>query len=503
MEVIVAVAPTLSEEHFRTFYNVKGIILVKNASYEVMGNSDFALVTSGTATLETGFFGTPMVVVYKTSWPTYLIGRLLVRVTNIGLVNIVAGKQIVPEFIQHQAKAATLAREVLKVLRDETLLATMKKELLTVRGKLGEIGACIACRATNPRTGLSVNIVRPLLLPLSFVYGAGVALRNWFFEMGLLSTRSVDVPVISVGNLSVGGVGKTPLVELLAKRLTQKGKKVAVISRGYKRKTSGTVVVSNGVTKCAEATDAGDEPAQMASKLTGVVVVVDEQRVRGALYAIRKFGVNVIILDDGFQHRYLRRDVDIVVLPKAEVADPGWMLPGGNRREPMSSLARATLIAISRCDSTEQYLQTRASLRRWTDKKTIGLATKVSSFRRANTGFSVDLAGLKGKSAVAFSGIGSPDAFHETLRSLGLNLKSHAVFSDHHPYSERELMGLEEAVRESGADFLVTTEKDVARINTGETNRKSFLERAPLFYIEIEQTVPQEESTLNEIMDRL
>jgi lipid-A-disaccharide synthase len=141
MEVVVAVAPTLKEDYFRTLYNLEGVRLVKDASYDVMQNSDFALVTSGTATLETGLFGTPMVVVYKTSWPTYVIGRLLIRVKNIGLVNIVAGKQIVPEFIQHRATAPTLAREVLAILRNGELLSTMKQELAMVRGKLGEIGA--------------------------------------------------------------------------------------------------------------------------------------------------------------------------------------------------------------------------------------------------------------------------------------------------------------------------------------------------------------------------
>ncbi len=141
MEVVLAVAPTLQEEHFRTFYNVEGIHLVKNASYEVMGNADFAVVTSGTATLETGLFATPMAIVYKTSWLTYLIGRLLIRVKNIGLVNIVAGKTVVPEFIQHRATASNLARGIMKILRDESQLAAMKKELLSVRGKLGEIGA--------------------------------------------------------------------------------------------------------------------------------------------------------------------------------------------------------------------------------------------------------------------------------------------------------------------------------------------------------------------------
>lgn len=141
MEIVVGIAPTLEEQYFKTFYNVDGVHFVKGASYEVMGSADFAIVTSGTATLETALFGTPMMVVYKTSWLTYLIGRMLVQVKNIGLVNIVAGKQIVPEFIQHRATASNLADEAMKILRDETLIVTMKAELGKVREKLGEIGA--------------------------------------------------------------------------------------------------------------------------------------------------------------------------------------------------------------------------------------------------------------------------------------------------------------------------------------------------------------------------
>jgi lipid-A-disaccharide synthase len=141
MEIVVAVAPTLQEEHFRTFYNLDGVHLIRDASHEVMANSDFALVTSGTATLETGLLGTPMVVVYKTSWPTYLLGRLLIRVNNIGLVNIVAGKQIVPEFIQRRASASIMAREVIQLLQNADLLASMRRELQSVKGRLGEFGA--------------------------------------------------------------------------------------------------------------------------------------------------------------------------------------------------------------------------------------------------------------------------------------------------------------------------------------------------------------------------
>jgi lipid-A-disaccharide synthase len=141
MEIVVAVAPTLQEEHFRTFYNLDGVHLIKDASHEVMANSDFALVKSGTATLETALLGTPMVVVYKTSWPTYVLGRLLIHVDNIGLVNIVAGKQIVPEFIQRRASASIMAREVGHLLQNEDLLASMRRELQAVKGQLGEFGA--------------------------------------------------------------------------------------------------------------------------------------------------------------------------------------------------------------------------------------------------------------------------------------------------------------------------------------------------------------------------
>ncbi|MCX6144096.1 MAG: tetraacyldisaccharide 4'-kinase [Ignavibacteriales bacterium] len=345
--------------------------------------------------------------------------------------------------------------------------------------------------------------MRPLLLPFVPLYGAGVAIRNWFFDIGLLRSHKVGVPVVSVGNLSAGGSGKTPLVELLAKQLMLAGRKVAIVSRGYKRESSGTLVVSNGLVQCAEAWVAGDEPAQMAAKLKGAVVIVDERRSRGAEYAIEKFGSNVIILDDGFQHRYLKRDLDIVVLPVAEVEDPGWMLPAGNRREPMTSLKRASLIALSRCESVEQFQKAKAIVERWTDKPVIGVTTKVSAFRRASSRFSVDLGGIKGKTAVAFSGIGSPDSFARTLNSLGLDVKKYVVFPDHHFYRKSELKILEHLLAETRADYCVTTEKDIARLSSQENEFQSFLEKAPLFFVEIEQSVIAGETELNEGINKL
>ena len=140
-EIVVGVAPTLDEQYLKMLYRLGSVLLIKGLTYEVMANADIAVVTSGTATLETAFFGTPMVVVYKTSWPTYWIGRMLVRVKNIGLVNIVAGERIAPEFIQRSASARLLAREVLAMLGIAAALADMRSKLSGVRGKLGKPGA--------------------------------------------------------------------------------------------------------------------------------------------------------------------------------------------------------------------------------------------------------------------------------------------------------------------------------------------------------------------------
>lgn len=350
---------------------------------------------------------------------------------------------------------------------------------------------------------MSVNLVRPYFVPLVPFYAAGVVVRNLFFDIGLLPKTQVGVPVISVGNLDAGGSGKTPLVEYIARRLALKGRKVAIISRGYGRTTRGMIVVSNGTVLCAEASASGDEPAQMASKLSGVRVVVDEVRARGARYAVSKLGADVIVLDDGFQHRHLHRNADIVVIPANKAIDAGWMLPAGNRREPIGSLQRATLLAVSRCESIEHFHAAKRSLGGWTKKPVIGLTTKVSAVRRATTKFSLDLPGLRGKSAIAFSGIGDPASFERTASSLGILLKTHLVFPDHHEFKMSELRALEDSLKAHAADYLLTTEKDVARLSSASEERKQFLERTPSFFVEIEQQVLEGEATLIEILDHI
>ena len=331
--------------------------------------------------------------------------------------------------------------------------------------------------------------MRSLLLPFSFVYGAGVTLRNLLFDIGIRKARDVGVSVISVGNLSAGGVGKTPFVELLARRLMAAGRRVAVVSRGYKRRGSGTVVVSNGSVLCAEADRAGDEPAQLGGKLNGVVVIVDEQRVRGARYAIEQFGVDLILLDDGFQHRSIRRDLDIVILSAEEVPAGGHLLPAGNRREPFRSLGRSNLIVISHCTDKAQFQALEERLRTRTDKPMMGVKVKVRALRRATTKFSIDVNGVRGKRVVAFSGIGRPSCFEETLASLGVEVPQHLRFPDHHRYQAADLKRIEVAARQAGAGYMLTTEKDVARLGGAGLDAGSFLERNPVYYVEIEEEI--------------
>lgn len=325
------------------------------------------------------------------------------------------------------------------------------------------------------------------------MYGVVVVVRNWLFDIGVLATTRVAVPVISVGNISAGGVGKTPLVELIARQLRDRGKKVAIISRGYKRSTRGYVVVSNGKQRCAEAADSGDEPSQLANKLDNVVVVVDENRVRAAQNVIVEFGVQAIILDDGFQHRYLHRDLNICVVPADELGSLPWLLPAGNRREPSFSLRRADLTVVSRCGEERSFNLARARLATWTKNPVVGMNIRSLGLRNAGNGNDLGLAEVVGRKAVAFSGIGNPSSFGQSLRSLSIEVSGDHQYPDHHLFSPDEIESIVGSFKRLGADFIVTTEKDIARLKGQEALAREFFEMNPVYYLDIEVAIVWQE----------
>jgi tetraacyldisaccharide 4'-kinase len=240
--------------------------------------------------------------------------------------------------------------------------------------------------------------------------------------------------------------------------LSQKGKKVAMISRGYRRASTGTVVVSNGTAVLEPVGRSGDEPLQIARKFRDAVVIADERRARAARLAVSEFKAEVIVLDDGFQHRALHRDLDIVMLDDSRRFRR--LLPAGLMREPFSSLRRADLLVRT----SEQPASTEAA-RRHTKAPIVEARRKAAGLVRADGSAGGGLSMLKGTPCLAFCGIGNPESFRRMLEDLGASLAEWVVYPDHHPYSKQDLSDIARRMEQRSAVMAVTTEKDAARLS--------------------------------------
>jgi tetraacyldisaccharide 4'-kinase len=340
--------------------------------------------------------------------------------------------------------------------------------------------------------------MRKLLLPFSFIYWIGVTFRNWFFDIKIFRTLYVGVPVVSVGNISSGGSGKTPFVEMLIRRFSE-SRKVAVVSRGYKRKSSGQVVVSDGTGIRAQAEHAGDEPSQIAQKFPGIIVIADTLRVRGAQKAI-DLGAEVILLDDGFQHRSLGRISNIAVATAEELLKGDLLLPAGNRREPLASLRRADLIAISSCTGKEEFERAQGVIAGFR-KPVVGLQISVSALRDAATGKEIERRSVVQKKAVLFSGIGNPKSFERTVQELGVVILDYKVFPDHHWYNEHDVHAIMENPAGRRVDLFLTTEKDFMRLR-GHSGMFSAI-NLPVLIVEIEQRILFGNEIIDSLMQRI
>ncbi|PWT96209.1 MAG: tetraacyldisaccharide 4'-kinase [Blastocatellia bacterium] len=302
-----------------------------------------------------------------------------------------------------------------------------------------------------------------LLPPLSALYGALTKTRLSLYRRGTFRTSKLPAPVISVGNLTVGGTGKTPLVEWVAKILADEGKKVCILTRGYKRKNPGEhVLVSDGEKILVTPLEAGDEAFLLANRLVSrAAVVSDANRIAAGEGAMKHLGSNCFVLDDGFQHLRLARDLDIVAIDATYPWGGGNLLPYGRLREPRSGLSRAHCVVVSRVDQIENYQPLMSELRQLTSApiftsrmKTIGLEP-IHSYTT-----SVD----SSKRCFAFCGVGNPDSFFRQLSSLDLEVVERKAYADHQTYSQHEVSNLVNNARRAGADWLVTTEKDSVKL---------------------------------------
>jgi tetraacyldisaccharide 4'-kinase len=274
--------------------------------------------------------------------------------------------------------------------------------------------------------------------------------RNQRYDSGRARVARVEAPVISVGNLTLGGTGKTPMVEWLARWFGERGIRVTLVSRGYGAKAGA----------------ANDEARELEQKLPGVPHVLNPNRALGAREAIDQHGAQLIILDDGFQHRRLARDLDIVLIDALEPFGYDRVFPRGTLREPVEGLARAQVVGLSRAKSLDQVQ--RAAIR----ERVLRLSPRASWLEldhaprgwRASDGGCLPLDHLAGKRLAAFCGIGNPAGFRLSLESLGLNVVAFREFDDHHAYSSHDFAELEQMATEANADALVCTHKDLVKI---------------------------------------
>jgi tetraacyldisaccharide 4'-kinase len=326
----------------------------------------------------------------------------------------------------------------------------------------------------------AANILAGVLVLLSVLYGLAVAFSLWFRAA---RPARFDVPVISVGNIVAGGAGKTPLTIYLARKLREAGRSVAIVSRGYGRRSKGPVVVSRGERPIVEWHQAGDEPYLMALLTSGVSVVVAERRSRGVRLAVDKLGADAILLDDAFQHVQLARDLDILAVDARRPVGNGYLLPGGPLREHPSGVGRCHLIVATRCGRSLGAERVAGSLGPLAPHAPI-VETRMKPVELWDvaTGESVPAVGLREGRVLALSSIADPADFEMTLARLGFTTAGCISLPDHHDYSDEDVEVVLAAARELSVDAIVTTEKDAVRL-------RPWTSRVPLVALGIELDV--------------
>ena len=308
------------------------------------------------------------------------------------------------------------------------------------------------------------------LTPLSGLYGVAMKARRALYQRGLFHTHKIGVPVISVGNITTGGTGKTPLVEWIARALARRQKRVCILTRGYgRRHPRSRVLVSNGGELFSDAREAGDEPLLLAEKLKGeAAVICDADRVASAQWATGNLGANLFILDDGFQHLRLARDCNIVAIDATNPWGNRRLLPAGNLRESPDQLARADCIVITRADNVSQTETLKSEINQFSKGRPVFLSRmRIDGLRTLSAldeGAVVE--NQKSVPVAAFCGVGNPESFFAHLRRNGYQLCHTRVFPDHHYYTQENINGLISQSSARGSHALLTTAKDEVKLRS-------------------------------------
>ena len=317
----------------------------------------------------------------------------------------------------------------------------------------------------------------------SYLFSGIVQLRLWLYRNRVLRDQPLGCLVVVVGNLTVGGTGKTPVVEKFARALYDRGRKVAILSRGYKSKApplwkkwwfwlnhteaEPPRVVSDGQNVLLDSELAGDEPYMLARNLPGVVVLVDKDRVKAGAYAIKEFGCDTLVLDDGFQYLPLKGRLNLLLVDKTNPFGNGFLLPRGILREPIKHLKRASYVFLTKSKGVRDE-ELEAMIRRFNpDAEIIECAHQPRYLQRIGGAERIPLSALAGKHIGAFSGIAAPESFEGFLRETGAKLGYTRRFLDHHRFTAEDLQDVMQEALEARVEVLITTEKDAVRIEAG------------------------------------
>lgn len=351
------------------------------------------------------------------------------------------------------------------------------------------------------------------LLSLSWLFNGIVQLRLWLYRNRILKDQPLGCLVVVVGNLTVGGTGKTPIVEKFARALAERGRKVAILSRGYKSRStppwtrfwrwmsSGQEpppkVVSDGTTVLLDSDEAGDEPFMLARNLPGVVVLVDKNRVKAGTYAIKKFGCDTLVLDDGFQYLPLKGRLNLLLVDKSNPFGNGRMLPRGLLREPVKHLTRASYVFLTKSDGTRDPELEDLIQRHNPGVDVIECAHRPQYLQRIGGPERHGLEFLKGRRVGAFSGIATPESFEGFVRKGGANLVYAKRFLDHYRFTPEDLQLVFKQAVEAKLEFLVTTEKDSVRLPD------DLAPPLPIYYLRLEIEILRGAADFQEAVGRI
>lgn len=349
---------------------------------------------------------------------------------------------------------------------------------------------------SDVKNNIVLNLLRVILTPVSFIFFIIVIIRNWFFNHSLLQQAKVNIPVISIGNISTGGTGKTPFLIYIAEYYLMKGKTVGIISRGFGRDSKGLILVSDGKNIYFSPGESGDEVFMMAKilikKFSNFIIISSSDRVEAANYLFNNFECDLILLDDAFQHRKIFRNLDIVLIDgkRFDKFSEKLLLPAGNLREPLSSIGRCNLIILNHKFSNDKLINN--CFFKY-DKPVINIFYKSKGF----CNYRDEYLSVLNKKAILFCGIAEPKSFIEVVYNSGLNVFKSIIFSDHKNYTITDIDKLKKYYL-AGSVF-ITTEKDYVKI----LEFNDFVEKYPVYFLKMEIDISTNKLVLKNSLDKL